>query len=289
MDRRPHADVAPGVQRLALRTPTLAPATETNSYLVGERDFVLVEPATPYADTQAELFAHIDARVAAGHRFVATLATHHHGDHVGAAEAVVARYGVPLAAHPETARRLHGVVAVTMPCDDGDGRLAAALGMDLAVLHTPGHAPGHLVLRSHADGWTIAGDMVSTLSTIIVDPDDGGDMEAYVTQLRRMAALGPTRLLPAHGDPADDGVALLEAYVRHREGREAKILGAVAAGAETLDAVVARAYDDTPPFVWPIAARSALAHLRRLEARGAVTAFDGDAEQRWKLRETTNP
>ena len=31
-------------------TPTLAPATHTNSYALGGREVVLVEPATPYDD-----------------------------------------------------------------------------------------------------------------------------------------------------------------------------------------------------------------------------------------------
>ena len=33
-------------------TPTLLPATHTNSYAIGGREMVLVEPATPYEDEQ---------------------------------------------------------------------------------------------------------------------------------------------------------------------------------------------------------------------------------------------
>ncbi|RYG70923.1 MBL fold metallo-hydrolase, partial [bacterium] len=33
-------------------TPTLAPATHTNSYALGEREVVIVEPATPYEHEQ---------------------------------------------------------------------------------------------------------------------------------------------------------------------------------------------------------------------------------------------
>ena len=250
---------------------------------LGDRSYVIGRGSSAVViDPQRDIDRVTDVLDARSWSLSHVLETHFHNDYVSGglelARQTGAEYVVPDGMD---------IAFRALQANDKD-ELSADVGL-LRVLHTPGHAPGHLVLRSHADGWTIAGDMVSTLSTIIVDPDDGGDMEAYVTQLRRMAALGPTRLLPAHGDPADDGVALLEAYVRHREGREAKILGAVAAGAETLDAVVARAYDDTPTFVWPIAARSALAHLRRLEARGAVAAFDGDAEERWKLRETRTP
>src|SRR6185295_14331385 len=43
-------EVADGLRMLSLRTPTLPPATHTNAYLVGTRELVLIEPASPYDD-----------------------------------------------------------------------------------------------------------------------------------------------------------------------------------------------------------------------------------------------
>ena len=50
MDYPRPQDVAPGVAWFAARTPTLPPATHTNSYAIGTRQLLLVEPATPYED-----------------------------------------------------------------------------------------------------------------------------------------------------------------------------------------------------------------------------------------------
>ena len=44
--------VAPTIQMLPVRTPTLPPATHTNTFLVGTREAVLIEPATPYKEEQ---------------------------------------------------------------------------------------------------------------------------------------------------------------------------------------------------------------------------------------------
>jgi ribonuclease/clavin/mitogillin len=44
--------VAPTIQMLPVRTPTLPPATHTNTFLVGTREAVVVEPATPYREEQ---------------------------------------------------------------------------------------------------------------------------------------------------------------------------------------------------------------------------------------------
>ena len=58
--------VAPGVERLALCTPTLPPATHTNCYLLGETDFYVVEPASPYPAEQKSLRAAVQGTVVGG-------------------------------------------------------------------------------------------------------------------------------------------------------------------------------------------------------------------------------
>ena len=85
--------VAPGIRVLALRTPTLPPAAHTNVYLVGPEigPVAVIDPGSPYPDQQAILDA-----------FLATvpidvvLLTHHHGDHIGGATALAARWGAPI-------------------------------------------------------------------------------------------------------------------------------------------------------------------------------------------------
>src|SRR5437762_3235465 len=81
--------------------------------------------------------------------------------------------------------------------------------------HTPGHAPGHLCFADAAARAIVAGDMVASVGTIIVEPEDGGDMTLYLASLRRLRAevdAGATRLLPAHGPPIVDGGARLDFY-----------------------------------------------------------------------------
>ena len=266
--------VAPGVERIALRTPTLPPATHTNSYLVGERDFVAVEPASPWPAEAHALALAVRERRARGHRLLGAVVTHHHRDHTGGAVAFRKTTGVGVRGHPITRAKLPSGVLDATPVDEGDPMLAA-LGVE--VLHTPGHAPGHVCLWSPAHRWLIAGDMVASVGTILIDPSDDGDMSAYLQQLKRLIELNPRRLLPAHGDPIEPAVAHLEGYVRHRLAREARVLDAVGATEVTgLMAIVARAYADTPPTLWPLAARSARAHLLRLARRGEVEAIGQD-------------
>ena len=175
-------------------------------------------------------------------------------------------------AHAETAARLPHV-PVARELRDGD-----ALVLDgpeptrLRVLHTPGHAPGHLCLHDEERGVLVVGDMVASVGTILIDPDEG-DMSAYLRELERLASLGARVALPAHGEPIDAPEALFRRYVAHRLAREAKVLAAVRAkgpaGGAPLD-FVPSAYDDTPAVLWPLAARSLEAHRVKLARDGLV-------------------
>ena len=55
----------------------------------------------------------------------------------------------------------------------------------------------------------------------------------------------------------------------HRLQREAKVIAAMQSKPHgTLEDWVPLAYDDVPPRMWPVAQRSLLAHVQRIEALG---------------------
>jgi endoribonuclease LACTB2 len=269
--------LAPGVARLPLRTPTLPPATATNLMIVGRSRLALVEPATPFEDERRVLDDVLDALAADGRRVELLVITHHHPDHVGDVERLRQRLGVPVHAHAATAARLPWLVDRVL--DDGD---ELDLGEDIALraVHTPGHAPGHLVLLEPSSGIAHAGDMVAGEGTILIDPEDDGDMALYLASLRRLGELGARALVPAHGPVLEDPRAVVDHYVRHRLAREARVLAAIDAGAEHQAELLARAYDDAPRQIWPLAARSLEAHLRKLEGDGVIERGGGRARRR---------
>jgi len=256
--------VAPGIRVLALRTPTLPPATHTNVYLVGPDagPVAVIDPGSPYLEQQAML-----DRVLASVPPAAVLLTHHHGDHVGGAAALAERWSVPIVAHAATARRLAGRVAVTHTADDGD------VVYSTTAIFTPGHADGHLCFA--VGDAVIAGDMVAGVGTILIDPSEG-DMAVYFASLERLLARPQMTLLPAHGPAIVDGHGKLREYLAHRKLRESKVVAALAAEPRTLAALVADVYSDTPRMLWGLAERSLLAHLIKLAGEHrAVDIGDG--------------
>lgn len=261
---------APGIAMAPVRTRTIPPATTTNTYVVGlERAFV-VDPAAADADERAALLAFLEPRRGA---LAGVFVTHHHPDHVGAVATVARHFGLPVLAHPRTLARLPEPVADPRPLVDGDvldlGRAPdGSAGWHARVHHTPGHADGHLCLvESHARA-LVAGDLVSTLSTIVIDPPEG-HLATYLASLARMAALDLGPLLPSHGPAVARAGRVIETYLRHRAAREARLVAALAApGPHAEEALLARVYDDTPAAARGLAARSLLAGLVKLAEEG---------------------
>jgi glyoxylase-like metal-dependent hydrolase (beta-lactamase superfamily II)/8-oxo-dGTP pyrophosphatase MutT (NUDIX family) len=263
-----------GVFLASLRTPTLFPAIHTNCWILalGGGALALVDPGSPYPEEQVRLEQVLADLAAAGMAPREIWLTHAHGDHVGGIAALRERHALALRAHPEAAGRLPRGAGEALPVADGD-----LLAGRFRALHTPGHARGHMAFLDERTGALFAGDMVSTLSTIVIDPPEG-DMADYLRSLERLRALRPRTLFPAHGSPAQGAVEKLEGYLAHRREREEQVLAALAVPG-ALDEVTARAYEDTPSFMLPVAARSCLASLEKL-AREGRTTFDG---RRWRL------
>ena len=273
--------LCPGVSVCPLRTPTLPPATHTSCYVIGDRQLVVIDPASPYHDERTALDHALESEIARGATLEAIWLTHHHQDHVSGAAYLAARTGAPIAAHPATAARLAGRIDVAKLLEDGAViELAGDTPRRLRAVFTPGHAPGHLCFLEETTGFLVAGDMVAGVGTILIDPSEG-DMAQYLASLARIKALDPRVLLPAHGGAIVDVADRIEEYTRHRLWREQRVLSALEQRREsTAHDLVPTAYADVPPIVYGLAERSLLSHLAKLVDDGIVSR-DGD---RYKSR-----
>ncbi len=276
-------ELVPGIFKSPLRSPTLPPATHTCCYLIGGRDMIAIDPASPYDDERGELDKAIAWLHENGRRIVEIWLTHHHTDHVSGAAYLRDRLGVPVAAHPLTAERLSSRVTVDRMLEDGDVlELAGDPPRRVRVVFTPGHAPGHVCIFEECSRFLVAGDMIAGIGTILIEPSEG-DMSDYLASLERMKALEPAALLPAHGpDTVGPGAPRnkIDRYIAHRLWREKQVLAALAKLGEAASRdLVPLAYRDVPAAVYPLAERSLIAHLVKLEKDQRVTR----AGESWRM------
>ena len=265
-------EVAEDIRVLPLRTPTLPPATHTNAFLVGGDELLLIEPAP---QDRAECDVLIDAVSRLGAPVRAIALTHHHVDHVGGAAYLSKHLDAPLWAHAQTAKSLPEL-RFERHLVDGDELCIG--GKTLGVIHTPGHARGHLCFAIEEASLLLAGDMVAGVGTILVEPVDG-DMNEYLRQLERLEHLGLRRLIPAHGGLVLDGPGLCRGTREHRLRRDAKVTATLqnmsAGGPVGIDWLLPGVYADVPKSLYPLARLSLMAHLLGMEGRGEARRVDG--------------
>jgi glyoxylase-like metal-dependent hydrolase (beta-lactamase superfamily II) len=204
------------------------------------------------------------AALAAFQPVSAILVTHGHLDHVeGAARLSASLGGVPVrAADPEHC--VHGE-----PLTPGVLELA---GLEIEVLATPGHTTDSVCFVT-ADAVFSGDTILGRGTTVVAYPD--GDLASYLLSLGTLSAY-EKMLLPGHGPALSDCSAVARAYLDHRRERLGQVREAVAAGADSAEAVVDVVYPDIDPAIRFAAVASAQAqfdYLRR-ESQGAPEQLD---------------
>lgn len=231
-----------GVTRVRAANPSPMTLDGTNTYVVGGW---VIDPGP--ADDE-HLRAVLDAAAGAVEGIVLT---HDHLDHAQGVERL---------------RALAGDVPVRHPGAGDDGG-------PFEVLPSPGHSTDSVCLihgRVCFSGDTVLGE-----GSVFV-PAGGGGLAAYLAALERLLELELEAICPGHGPVVWDPRERIAHYIAHRLERERKVLDAIAAGAETNDEILERAWDDAPidtvPVLRTAAAATLEAHLEKLRDEGRLPA-----------------
>lgn len=219
--------------------------------LEGTNTWVLDRSPAYVVDPGPALDAHLDAvaaACAARGGCGGVVLTHEHPDHADGLDGLLRRVGAD--------------VAVGRGAQDGD-----ALG-PLVALATPGHAREHVAWA--CDDVVCTGDAVLGRGSVFLFPDRADALHAYLSALRRLAAMEPAALLPGHGPLVEDPQAKLAEIVAHRLARERRLVAALDRGARTVDALLDDAWSDAPAVLRAAATVTLAVHLDELERRGEL-------------------
>ena len=262
------------VRRLLAPNPGMMTGPGTNTYLLGDEDVAVLDPG-PLIDE------HVDAILRAGAgRIRWIVATHTHPDHSPAWLPLHAATGAEvIGAKPWDDRFQDDTFNPDREVSDQD--VLQTGEFTLRAVHTPGHVGNHYCYLLEEDGMLFTGDHIMQGSTVVIVPPSG-DMKAYIDSLTLLLDYPLRSLAPGHGSVIEDPMGTVEWLVKHRLGREQKVLdGLRQLGAAKLDELVLVVYDDVDKQLHEMAKLSMTAHLIKLQREGLVQCGE---EQRWSLQ-----
>jgi glyoxylase-like metal-dependent hydrolase (beta-lactamase superfamily II) len=258
----PHT-LAVAVRRIIAPNAGVMTGPGTNTYLVGTRELIVIDPGP---DDESHL-QRILAVAGAPIRWI--LCTHTHGDHAPGAARLKQLTGATVAAMTAPRTDHDFPLSVDRVLQDGD--LIECDADTVRALHTPGHASNHVCFLLTRNRMLFTGDHIMQGSTVVIWPPDG-NMRAYLDSLRNLLQVDLAVLAPGHGHLIEDPHGELNRLIEHRLRREAKVRQAVleAGTGATLQALLPSAYDDVPQSLHKWAALSLQAHLEKLVADGEL-------------------
>jgi hydroxyacylglutathione hydrolase len=174
-----------------------------------------------------------------GRKVSAHALTHAHPDHQGASDAVCTELGIPFWVGEDDVAAAENPRLIlerqpTKPLNKlmwtmfaGPGHKVDRVlreGDEVAgfqVLHTPGHAAGHVSFWRESDRVLVAGDVLNTMHPFTMKRGLREPLEVFTpdpalnrTSIKRLAELEPALLLVGHGPPVRDPQALKDLAAR---------------------------------------------------------------------------
>lgn len=283
--------LSPRIRRVIANNPSPFTFHGTGTYILGEGRVAVIDPGP-------DLPEHVDAlRAALGDEEIShILVTHCHMDHSPACRALREFTDAPTYAFgPHGAGRHAAAVGddhvkieesadtdfePDVRVDHGD--VIEADGFSVECVYTPGHTSNHMCFQLREERALFTGDHVMGWSTSVISPPDG-DMQDYMASLRLLLDRDDAVYWPTHGPAITEPKAHVEAYIAHREEREAQILACLDDGVTRIAEMVPRMYAGLPEFMYPAAGRSVFAAVIHLAQQGRVTSegpLVADAELR---------
>jgi hydroxyacylglutathione hydrolase len=184
---------------------------ETNSYIVFDQDTleaIIIDPGDEYATFRRQIQKN-------ALKTKEIILTHYHYDHICAAAALKKEFNCPVSIHKKDARGLQDPAvnrsqirygeAVSIVPDRilRDGDCIKAGSINLIVIHTPGHTPGGICLKSEEDNIIFTGDTLFHDDLGRTDLEGGNKNALQNTAINKISRWeNSIHIYPGHGESA---------------------------------------------------------------------------------------
>lgn len=262
-----------GVRQFLPLSNTFPPANRTNSFIIGDglddsSKKLLIDPS-PKDETELKKFLKSVNKIG----FDSIFLTHHHPDHYQFAAEIAREFKVGIELSRDTHARIlkrsgeDYFLGIDLTFRSEGDIVTKSLGQDVRVYEVPGHDEGQLALAPLNLNWFLAGDLIQTVGTVVIQAPEG-DMKKYFDTLKRVIALKPKNIIPSHGIIIG-GTHKLEETLKHRQMREDQILELAREG-KSLSDMIGVIYQGLNDSLIPFAERTIEAHLKKLSGEKKI-------------------
>jgi glyoxylase-like metal-dependent hydrolase (beta-lactamase superfamily II) len=208
----------------------------------------------------------------------------------------LAKHGIPkderrdLQYSSMPARRFVEAVEPDLTLTDGECLRMGKL--ELRVIWTPGHTPGHMCFYEEREQLMFTGDhILPTISpNVSLHPQSDDDpLGEYLSSIKKLRGLPTRKVLPAHEYSFDDLEARLDELDRHHEQRLGEMMDAIRGGADTAYEIARHVtwatgkFDEFNPWMRRSAVGETLSHLRYLANQGRLSTWEEDGVVKWGI------
>lgn len=262
-----------GVRQFLPLSNTFPPANRTNSFIIGDgldlsSRKLLIDPS-PKDENELKKFLKSVSKIG----FESIFLTHHHPDHYEFAAEIAREFKTGIELSADTLVRIkkqsgdHYFDGIALTIRKEGDVVTKSLGSPVRVYEVPGHDEGQLALAPDSLNWFLAGDLIQTVGTVVIQAPEG-DMGKYFRTLERIIKLNPKTIIPSHGIIIG-GIHKLEETLKHRRMREEQVLNLMLEK-KSMEEMLSSIYPGLAESLLPYAERQIEAHIKKLREENRI-------------------
>jgi glyoxylase-like metal-dependent hydrolase (beta-lactamase superfamily II) len=257
-------EISPGIHDIPTKLDKLLGHSAPRVYFVAGKKGAFIDSAYGQEELADTYIEYVKTVSKDGINYL--IVTHAHPDHISGLSILKRKTGAQT--------MLHSAEVTDIPIDKrvNDGDIISLGGIDLEVVHTPGHNPGHICLYIRKSKIMFSGDHVLAKTTTALQPP-WGDMTQYIESLRKLLKYDIDLMLPAHGPPITEPRKRIEELIQHRIEREEQVFRLLKNGKTTVKDITSEIYPELNGFLYAVAKGQTYAHLLKLQQEGKVTSL----------------